>query len=162
MKPYVASLAGRTVYIRPVCSATPILRSLEELVGDDGGLFSYPNDVVVGPGSKWTHESLVTNRFSTFGKTMRDCRFGRTISATCVLMLPSAWWFDNRVVIGRCQYAQIGYKLGTDPAAKGVYAGLFLFTKKVVIPGSSSRRGFGENLLRYEFSCLDGEALVLP
>lgn len=161
MKPHVQCLDGRTVYIRLVCKRAPIPDSLENVVGD-GRLFSCPNDVVVGAGSKWTHDTLVTNRFSAFGKTETVSRLGRTISATCVLMLPFGWWYDNRVALGRCEYAQIGYPLSADPTVNGVYAGLFHFSKKVLMAGFSAQRGVGERLLRYEFTCSGREVRLTP
>ena len=161
MSSLVQSLAGRMVYVRLTRDPTPIPRSLAKLTGE-GNLFARPNDVVAGKHSKWTHQSASLNRFETFGKTTKDVRTGRLTSATCVLTLPFGWWAENERALFECHYAQIGYKLGTDATVHGVYAGLFLFTKKIEVPGFDSSRQDGEELLRYEFSCSGGVVRVRP
>ena len=125
----VQDLSGRTVYVSMSETAAPVPAVMEELVGE-GRLISYPNDVVAGSGSVWTHEGVVRNKFSMFGCTVTDQRLGHRRSAKCVLELAVDWAWENRDPLSDCDYAEIGYKIEHRGEIVAVYAGKFMFTKK--------------------------------
>ena len=142
MATHFQDLSGHTVYIRlPGPSASPLPETFDGLVGE-GKLVSNPNDVIVGPGSRWFHERDVRNVFATFGNTHTTQRYGRTTRAKCTLMLHPVWWWEYRDALSNSNYAEIAY-LVTDET---VCAGIFLFARKFSLPSLDFTQ-----FLRHEF-----------
>ena len=161
-----SDMTGYTVYLRVSNLEEPLQRETEfsSLVGD-GNLLSQPNDVVVGRGSKWVHETLARHKYSVFGRRYTSSRFGRTRNARCVLMLPVDWWEEHEVELRGLKTADIGYPIEQHGEIIYWCAGRFRPTRQPAFPAlkNTKRDGSGPLLvdrtkdMRFEFVCIGHE-----
>ena len=165
----VQDLYGHAVYFRLSDRVDALVETtgFNSLVGD-GKLIACPNNVVVGEGSKWVHETVVKHRYSVFDRDIVSTAYGRSKSARCVLMFPLDWWLENQKALRGLKTADIGFGISDAEGLMAVYAGRFIPTKTTLFPSlKRAGRGASGDLkldrtkdVHFEFVCVGGEVFA--